>query len=98
MPTTDYEVTYIIKPNLEETEVDARVEQLAEILRQNGGEVVGEIEKMGKRRLAYEIDDVREGYYVVMKFKGEPAAANELKRQMGLNEDVMRELLINLDN
>jgi small subunit ribosomal protein S6 len=98
MPTTDYEVTYIIRPNLEETEVDNRVEQLAETLRQNGGEVVGEIEKMGKRRLAYEIDDVREGFYVVMKFKSEPPAAKELERQMRLNEDVMRALLINLDS
>ena len=97
MPT-DYEVTYIIRPNLEDPEIDARIEQLAETLRQNGGEVVGEIEKMGKRRLAYEIDDVREGHYVVMKFKSEPAAAKELERQMRLNEDVMRALLINLDN
>jgi small subunit ribosomal protein S6 len=96
--TTDYEVTYIIRPTMEETEVDARVEQLAELLKHNGGEVVGEIEKMGKRRLAYEIDDVREGYYVVMKFKSEPAAAKELERQMRLNEDVMRALLINLND
>jgi small subunit ribosomal protein S6 len=96
--TTDYEVTYIVRPALEETEVDARVEQLAELLKNNGGEVVGEIEKMGKRRLAYEIDDVREGYYVVMKFKSEPAAAKELERQMRLSEDVMRALLINLND
>jgi small subunit ribosomal protein S6 len=96
--TTDYEVTYIIRPTLEETEVDTRVEQLAELLKANGGEVEGEIEKMGKRRLAYEIDDVREGYYVVMKFKSEPAAAKELERQMRLNEDVMRALLINLND
>jgi small subunit ribosomal protein S6 len=96
MAVTDYEVTYIVRPNLEETEFDARVEALAEALRQNGGEIVGEIEKMGKRRLAYEINDVREGYYVVMKFKSEPAQAKELERQMRLNEDVMRALLINL--
>jgi small subunit ribosomal protein S6 len=96
--TTNYEVTYIIRPTLEEAEVDTRVEQLAELLKANGGEVEGEIEKMGKRRLAYEIDDVREGYYVVMKFKSEPAAAKELERQMRLNEDVMRALLINLND
>lgn len=98
MPVTDYEVTYIIRPTLEEAEVDARIEQLSAQLQTNGGEVVGEIEKMGKRRLAYEIDDVREGYYVVMKFKSEPAAAKELERQMRLNEDVMRALLINLND
>ncbi len=93
---TDYEVTYIVRPNLEETEVDARVEAIATGLKNNGGEVVGEIEKLGKRRLAYEINDVREGYYVVMKFKSEAAQAKELERQLRLNEDVMRQLLINL--
>jgi len=93
----DYEVTYIIRPTLEETEIDGRVEHFSELLKQGGGEVVGEIEKMGKRRLAYEIDDTREGYYVVMKFKSEPAAAKELDRQMRLNDDVMRHLLINVN-
>ena len=92
MPT-DYEVTVIVRPNLEEAEVDARITQLADNLRAGGGEV-GEVEKMGKRRLAYEIDDVREGYYVVMKFKSDAAQAKEFERQLRLNEDVMRHLLI----
>ena len=95
MPT-DYEVTYIVRPSLEEADVDTRVTQLADTLRAGGGEV-GEVEKMGKRRLAYEIDDVREGYYVVMKFKGDAAQAKEFERQLRLNEDVMRHLLIKLD-
>lgn len=97
VPAIDYEVTYILRPALEEPEMDARVEAIAESLKGQGGEVVGEIEKLGKRRLAYEIDDVREGYYVVMKFKSEAAASRELERQMGLNEDVMRALFIKLD-
>jgi small subunit ribosomal protein S6 len=95
---TDYEVTYIIRPSLEETEVEERVAAIAEQLKGNGAEIVGEIEKMGKRRLAYEINDVREGFYVVMKFKSEPAPAKELERQMRLNDDVMRHLLINLND
>jgi small subunit ribosomal protein S6 len=95
--TIDYEVTYILRPSLEETEIDERINTLADSLRTNGGEVVGEIEKMGKRRLAYEIDDVREGYYVVMKFKSDAAQAKELERQMRLNDDVMRALLIKLE-
>jgi small subunit ribosomal protein S6 len=94
----DYEVTYILRPTLEEAEADARVETIVEGLKANGGEVQGEIEKMGKRRLAYEINDVREGYYVVMKFKSEPAASKELERQMRLNEDVMRALFIRLED
>ena len=98
MPAIDYEVTYILRPTLEETDMDARVETIAESLKTQGGEVVGDIEKLGKRRLAYEIDDVREGYYVVMKFKSEAAASKELaERQMRLNEDVMRALFAKLD-
>jgi small subunit ribosomal protein S6 len=87
-----------MRPTLEESEIDVRADQVAEVLKTNGGELVGELEKMGKRRLAYEIDDVREGYYVVMRFKSEPAAAKELDRQLRLNEDVMRALLINLND
>jgi len=94
--TVDYEVTYIVRPNLEEADFDQRVDAIAEQLKSKGAEV-GEIEKMGKRRLAYEIDDTREDYYVVMKFKSEPAAAKELERQMRLAEDIMRHLLINLN-
>jgi len=95
MPT-DYEVTYIVRPSLEEADVETRITALADTLRANGGEV-GEVEKMGKRRLAYEIDDVREGYYVVMRFKSDAAQAKEFERQLRLNEDVMRHLLLKLD-
>ena len=91
MPAIDYEVTLILRPALEEDRTwTPASESIAESIKGQGGEVVGEIEKLGKRRLAYEIDDVREGYYVVMKFKSEAVASKELERQMRLNEDVMR--------
>jgi small subunit ribosomal protein S6 len=95
--TLDYEVTYILKPQFEEADVEAKIAAIAEQLTTNGGEVVGEIEKLGKRRLAYEIQDVREGFYATMKFKGDAAQAKELERQLRLNEDVMRHLLIRLE-
>jgi small subunit ribosomal protein S6 len=98
MPVTDYEVTYILRPSLEETEADERANALAEGVKTRGGEVIGELEKMGKRRLAYEIDDVREGYYVVMKFRSEPEQAKELERLMRLNESVLRALVIRSDS
>ncbi|MBV8599983.1 MAG: 30S ribosomal protein S6 [Candidatus Eremiobacteraeota bacterium] len=100
MPTTtlDYEVTYILRPQLEEAETEAQIAHVADQLRQNGGEVVGDIERMGKRRLAYEIADVREGYYVVMRFKSDAAQAKELERLLGLNENVLRALLIRPEN
>jgi small subunit ribosomal protein S6 len=98
MAVTDYEVTYILKPSLEETEVDERATAIAENVRSKGGEVLGEVEKLGKRRLAYEIDDVREGYYVVMKFRTRSEEQKELERQMRLNDDVLRALFIRTDD
>ena len=98
MPVADYEVTYILRPSLEETEADERANAVAEGVKTRGGEVLGDLEKMGKRRLAYEIDDVREGYYVVMKFRADPDGAKELERQMRLNENVLRALVIRADD
>jgi len=92
----DYEVTYILRPNLEENEVAERNAAIAQQLKNNGGEVIN-AEMLGKKRLAYEINDVREGIYTVLRFRSEPAAAHELERQLGLNEDVMRALLIRVD-
>ena len=95
MPT-NYEVTYILRPSLEEEAIEQKITQFSEALAGQGGEV-GNIERMGKRRLAYEIDDTREGFYVVMQFKSSAAASKELERQLGLNEDVMRALVIKLE-
>lgn len=92
----DYEVTYILRPSLEEAQADERAAAIGELLKTHGGTVLG-LEKLGKKRLAYEIDDVREGIYVVMRFQSEAPAAKELERLLGLNEDVMRALLIRLD-
>ncbi len=92
----DYEVTYILRPNLEENEVGERTAAISESLKSNGGEVLN-LEVLGKKRLAYEINDLREGIYAVMRFRSEAPAAHELERQLGLNEDVMRALLIKLD-
>jgi small subunit ribosomal protein S6 len=93
---TDYEVTYILRPSLEENDVEDRANAIAEIIKGRSGEIVG-IEKLGKKRLAYEIADVREGYYVVMQFKSDGAASKELERQMKLHEDVLRALVVKLD-
>lgn len=92
----EYEVTYILRPSLEEAEVEERSNVIADILKNQGGEVTS-VERLGKKRLAYEIKDVREGNYVVMQFKSEPAASKELERQLKLHEDVLRALVVRLD-
>lgn len=93
---TDYEVTYILRPSLEENEVEERANAIAEIIKNQAGEIVS-VEKLGKKRLAYEIDDVREGSYVVMQFKADGAGSKELERLLKLHEDVLRALVVRLD-
>jgi len=75
MPVADYEVTYILRPASRKPRPTSAQTPWPTASKARGGELIGELEKMGKRRLAYEIDDVREGYYVVMKFRSEPDGA-----------------------
>jgi small subunit ribosomal protein S6 len=93
---TEYEVTYILRPSLEESDVEQRANAIGDIVKSQGGEVIG-IERLGKKRLAYEINDVREGNYVVMQFRSGGPASKELDRQLKLHEDVLRALIVRLD-
>jgi len=65
------------------------------VAKDNGGSEIAP-ERMGKKRLAFEIQKLREGHYVCMKFDGTPDCAKEIVRQMRLHENVMRALLIRL--
>jgi small subunit ribosomal protein S6 len=93
---SDYEVTYILRPSLEESEVEERANAIAEIVKGQGGEVSG-VERLGKKRLAYEINDAREGNYVAMQFSAAAGVSKELDRQLKLHEDVLRALIVRLD-
>lgn len=95
--TNRYEVTIILRPGLEEADVDARTATFSEIITSRGGTLVGEAEKMGKKRLAYEINDVREGHYVVIGYMADGVTSKELERQLKLHEDVLRHLVVRLE-
>lgn len=91
-----YEVMYIVRPDLEEDATKALVERFQNVTTDNGGEIVT-LKEMGKRRLAYEINDFREGFYVLMNINAEPAVVSELERLFNINEDVMRHLVVRED-
>ncbi len=86
-----YELMYIINPNLSEEETAAVVEKFKALVEQHG--TIDEVEEMGKRKLAYEINYISEGYYVLMKFTSEPAFPAELDRVLGITDGVMRSLI-----
>ena len=90
---SQYEITYIIRPALEDTQVTELATHFSDVVKSNGGDGVA-IEPMGKRRLAYDIKKQREGHYICMKFSGTPDSAKEALRQLRLHDDVLRALLI----
>ncbi len=90
--TGSYEALYIMNPNLGEEETAAVVARFKELAESHG--TVAEVDEWGKRRLAYPINDLNEGYYVLMTFSADPAFPAELDRLMRINTSVMRSMIV----
>lgn len=86
-----YELMYIINPTLTEEETEAVVEKFKALVEQHG--TLDEMELMGKRKLAYEINYLTEGYYVLVKFTSAPEFPAELDRILGITDGVIRSLI-----
>ena len=86
-----YEVMYIINPNFSEEQTAAIVEKFKALVEANG--TLDELEEMGKRKLAYEINYISEGYYVLMKFTSGPEFPAELDRILGITDGILRRLI-----
>lgn len=87
---------YIIRPNIEEEAQKSLIERFNAILTDNGAEI-DKVDELGSRRLAYEINDYRDGYYVVLNFKGGSEAVNEFDRQAKFSDDIIRHMVVRLD-
>ncbi len=92
----EYELMYIIQPAIEEEAKKALVERFDEILTSNGAEII-ESKEWGKRRLAYEINDLREGFYQIVKVNAGSEAINEYTRLANINEDIIRHIAVRKD-
>ena len=90
--SANYEVVYIIDPMLSEEDTAALVAKFKTLADQNGSAV--EVEEWGKRKLAYEINDRTEGYYVLMNFTSAPAFPKELDRVLRITDGIMRSLIV----
>ncbi len=93
----NYEMVYIVKPDLEEEQVNEVVEKFSALISKDGGEVVA-VDNWGKRRLAYEIKDFREGNYFLVNFKGLPTTARELDRVLKISDEILRFMIIRQEN
>ena len=91
-----YETLFIVDVTAGEEATKASVEKFSSLIAANG-EIVEKAE-WGKRRLAYEIDDMSEGYYVVITFKSAPDFPAELDRLFNIDESIMRSTVLKLDH
>ena len=84
-----YEVLYVITPELEEEANQSVMDKFAKIITDNGGEIE-KTDVWGKRRLAYAIDYKTEGFYVLVDFSAQPEFPRELERNLKNDERIMR--------
>ena len=91
----DYEMMMIISPDVAEEDVPGAIDKVSEFITSKGGEIT-EVERWGKRKLAYPINRFNEGNYVISRFKFEPAMTVELEASLKITENILRHMLIRL--
>tara|TARA_B100000315_G_scaffold148065_1_gene136947 strand:+ start:108 stop:434 length:327 start_codon:yes stop_codon:yes gene_type:complete len=93
----DYEMALVISPEVAEEEFEATIDNLSRFITGRGG-AISDIERWGKRRLAYPIMRFVEGNYILARFKLKPEFGKELEADLRISEKVLRHLLIRLDS
>lgn len=91
-----YEVVFIIRPDLEEDKNTAVIDKFADLVVSQGGEML-KVDKWGKRRLAFEVKDFREGVYVIFHINAEPKVSAELDRVFKITDEVLRHIIVRED-
>jgi small subunit ribosomal protein S6 len=92
-PVKKYELIFILRAELPESEMEARVERVREILGAHNGEIT-QVNHWGVRRLAYEIEYESRGNYMFLRFKSEGTAVADLDKFLRLDDQVLRHLVV----
>lgn len=91
-----YESVFIAKPTITDEELEAIIEKITTIITADKG-TIEKIEKMGIKRLAYEIKKNKEGFYVIIEFTAEPEKIDELERFYRIKDEIIKFLTIRKD-
>ena len=89
-----YETIFILNPTFDEETVKANIEKFKGVI-ENGGGKVENVDFWGKRKLAYEIKKVSEGYYTLVNFTANPELPKELDRIFRITDGVIRHIIVN---
>ena len=93
----NYEFTFIAHPDVEDEGLTGVTEKVSQFITEGGGQIAN-VDHWGKRRLAYPIQKQREGYYVLMQVQLDPESIVELERRLKLTEEVIRYLLVRVED
>ena len=93
MAIRPYETMVVIDANLGDPEIDKEVEKIKTYLSTEGSEISA-VDLWGRRKLSYEIEGRKEGYYAVIKFKAEPRVVAPLVKAYRLNEQILRHIVV----
>lgn len=88
-----YETIFIQNPSLDEETLNANIEKFKGII-ENGGGTIDNVDVWGKRKLAYEINKVNEGYYTLVNFTADPELPKELDRVFRITDGIMRHIIV----
>ncbi len=92
----NYELALVVNAKIDDDARAAVVDKAKALIERFGGKV-GETEEWGKRKLAYEIQKMNEGYYYFVQFEAEPSAPEEIESRMRIAENVLRYLIVRKD-
>jgi small subunit ribosomal protein S6 len=93
----NYEFTFIVHPDVEDEGLEGVTEKVSQLITEGGGRVTN-VDHWGRRRLAYPVQKQREGYYVLMQIQLDPKSISELERKLKLTEEVIRYLLVRVED
>ena len=89
----DYELVFVLNPDMAEDALESRISGISQFITAREG-VISDLQKWGKKKLAYPVKHFLEGNYVLAKFQMKPARAKELEANLRISEEVIRSLLI----
>ena len=88
-----YELVNILQADLDEATLNGLVETVENLIKSTNGEIL-KVDRWGKRRLAYPIRKLTEGYYVFVTFKLDPVEVANIRRTLGYNEQILRSIVV----
>ncbi|ERK28628.1 30S ribosomal protein S6 [Clostridium intestinale] len=88
-----YETIFVIHPSFEEEAVKATIEKFKGVI-ENGGGTVDNVDFWGKRKLAYEIKKVNDGFYTLFNFSANPELPSELDRVFRITDGIIRHIIV----